>query len=268
LESYYTKGQCRLLYAWVLVLAGLASPTQLLWLFTGEEQLGRHVPETVFAALQPTFREHDSAQATRLVLQGLAGTGSISLLTLYERLLEGTGQLPISALLHLVIEYYQLDMKEGDICRFRQLALGFEQSVPALAKHLLHFSDSVLYDNRAEAVTLSTLHAAKGLEFPIVFIAGVEEDLVPLAPRQSLSLEQVQAHLQEERRLFFVGITRAISMLYLSWCRKRSLYGGPAQPRQRSSFIKELPAELLTPPPPVRPTTIRRTTYRQLSLFP
>jgi uncharacterized protein (TIGR00375 family) len=268
LESYYIKGQCRLLYAWVLVLAGLASPTQLLWLFTGEEQLGRHVPETVFAALQPTFREHDSAQATRLVLQGLAGTGSISLLTFYERLLEGVGQLPISELLHLVIEYYQLDMKEGDLCRFRELALGFEQSIPALAKHLLHFSDSVLYDNRAEAVTLSTLHAAKGLEFPIVFIAGVEEDLLPLAPRQSLSLEQVQAHLQEERRLFFVGITRAISMLYLSWCRKRSLYGGPAQPRQPSSFIEELPAELLTPPSPVRPTTTRRTTYRQLSLFP
>jgi uncharacterized protein (TIGR00375 family) len=268
LEAYYTKDPCRLLYAWILVLAGLADPSHLSWLLTAEQDLGRSVPTAVSASLQQRFREHDPVTAIDLTLQGLAGTAAAPLLVLYQRLLELAARQSITEILQQVGEYYGQDPKDRDLCRLTELALGFEQSVIALAKHLLHFSDSVLYDSRAEAITLSTLHAAKGLEFPMVFIAGVEEGLLPLAPRQTMSPEAAAGHFQEERRLFFVGITRAIGTLYLSWCRKRSLYGEPPQPRQRSSFVDEVPADLFPPPPAIRATATRRKNYRQLSLFP
>jgi uncharacterized protein (TIGR00375 family) len=267
LEAYYSKGSCRLLYAWILVLAGMAEPVHLLWLLAGEEQLGRPIPPAVTATLLPIFRAHDPATALSLVFEGLAQTAAAPLVAFYHHLLALTDHQSMLELVQAVITYYQLEPQEDDLRRFGELALGFEQSLPAFAGYLLRFSDSVLYDNHAEAVTLSTLHAAKGLEFPIVFIAGVEDGLLPLAPRQSLPQESVQAHLEEERRLLFVGITRAVRTLYLSWCRSRSLYGSPPQPRQRSLFFEELPAALCTPPPIVRTMPSRRSAFRQLSLF-
>jgi DNA helicase II / ATP-dependent DNA helicase PcrA len=77
-------------------------------------------------------------------------------------------------------------------------------------------------DPRAEAVTLLTLHAAKGLEFPVVFLVGCEDGLLPLRlPGAALSA----AASAEERRLFFVGLTRAQDRLYLSHARRRYRYG-------------------------------------------
>ncbi|NUR24892.1 MAG: AAA family ATPase, partial [Catenulispora sp.] len=83
-------------------------------------------------------------------------------------------------------------------------------------------------DPRAEAVTLLTLHAAKGLEFPVVFLAGCEDGLLPLRlPGQSarFTAEELAAAEAEERRLFFVGITRAQKRLYVTHAAKRSRYG-------------------------------------------
>jgi superfamily I DNA/RNA helicase len=77
-------------------------------------------------------------------------------------------------------------------------------------------------DPRAEAVTLLTLHAAKGLEFPVVFLVGVEDGLLPLRfPGAPPSEDDVA----EERRLFFVGLTRAQDRLYLSHSRRRFRHG-------------------------------------------
>ncbi len=89
------------------------------------------------------------------------------------------------------------------------------------------------------AVQLMTLHAAKGLEFPLVFITGMEENLFP----HRMSVEE-PGRLEEERRLCYVGITRAMTKLYLSWAEVRQLHGretfnGP------SRFLRDLPAELL-----------------------
>jgi DNA helicase-2/ATP-dependent DNA helicase PcrA len=89
----------------------------------------------------------------------------------------------------------------------------------------------------AGAVTLMTLHAAKGLEFPVVFIVGLEEGLLPHS-----RANQDEAELEEERRLLFVGLTRAQRELYLSHCRIREFRGqrGATIP---SSFLAELPGE-------------------------
>jgi DNA helicase-2/ATP-dependent DNA helicase PcrA len=152
--------------------------------------------------------------------------------------------------------------------RLRELALTFGDSIVSFATHLQTFSDSVVYDERAEAVTLSTLHAAKGLEFSVVFIAGVEEGLLPLAPRQHLDLSALQKHLEEERRLFYVGMTRAVATLYLTWCSVRPSHSGSGEDRQQSRFLAELPANSLSVPPVCRlGPEKRKSIHRQLSLF-
>ncbi|MBN4054058.1 UvrD-helicase domain-containing protein, partial [Haliea sp. AH-315-K21] len=90
-----------------------------------------------------------------------------------------------------------------------------------------------------DAVQLMTLHSAKGLEFPTVFITGLEEGLFP----HKMSLD-TQAGLEEERRLCYVGITRAEQKLTLSYAESRRLYGEEALTRP-SRFLGELPQELL-----------------------
>ncbi len=92
---------------------------------------------------------------------------------------------------------------------------------------------------KKEAVTLMTLHASKGLEFPIVFIIGMEEGLFP----HSRALLD-QSELEEERRLCYVGITRAKEMIFLTHARRR-LYFGQRSANQISRFIEDIPEELL-----------------------
>ena len=94
-------------------------------------------------------------------------------------------------------------------------------------------------DPDADAVVLMTLHTAKGLEFPVVFIAGMEEGLFPLAR----SRDEPEA-LEEERRLFYVGITRAEDKLSLSWARQRRRAGDFSY-NTLSSFVEAVPDELL-----------------------
>ena len=91
-----------------------------------------------------------------------------------------------------------------------------------------------------KAVTLMTIHSAKGLEFPVVMIAGLEEGLFPLGP-QSYELEE----LEEERRLFYVAVTRAKKKVYLSYANARRRFGGVPMPAVQSRFISELPENLV-----------------------
>jgi DNA helicase II / ATP-dependent DNA helicase PcrA len=86
-------------------------------------------------------------------------------------------------------------------------------------------------------VTLMTLHNAKGLEYPIVLIVGCEDGVFP----HSRALEE--GGLEEERRLFYVGVTRAMRELYLAYARRRTLFGSPSY-GLRSRFLDEIPAEL------------------------
>lgn len=92
-----------------------------------------------------------------------------------------------------------------------------------------------------QAVTLMTLHTAKGLEFPVVFLTGLEEGLFP----HMRSLED-GAQMEEERRLMYVGITRAGDRLYLTRARSRvgRNQGGTAAPTARSRFLREIPEDL------------------------
>lgn len=96
------------------------------------------------------------------------------------------------------------------------------------------------FDPRADAVTLTTLHTAKGLEFRVVFIAGVEEGLLP----HTLAREGTDIDIEEERRLFFVGMTRACDELFLVRARNRLSYGRRAAPGP-SPFLREISGDLI-----------------------
>ena len=89
-----------------------------------------------------------------------------------------------------------------------------------------------------EKVSLMTMHAAKGLEFPVVFVAGCEQGLVPFA-KDGKNIDD----LEEERRLFYVAMTRAMDILCLTYAKKRSIYG-KSYKRQRSFFIEDIEKKL------------------------
>ncbi|WP_067582178.1 DNA helicase II [Endozoicomonas ascidiicola] len=93
-------------------------------------------------------------------------------------------------------------------------------------------------DQFQDSVQMMTLHSAKGLEFKMVFLAGMEEGLFP----HKMSLDE--GNLEEERRLCYVGITRAMETLYLTYAESRRLYGSETMNRP-SRFIREIPGELL-----------------------
>ncbi len=101
-------------------------------------------------------------------------------------------------------------------------------------------SDQDTLEERPDRVTLITLHAAKGLEFPIVFMVGLEEGLLPYA--RALDDER---ELEEERRLTYVGMTRAKDRLFLVHARHRSAWGSGGVEVEPSRFLADLPEDLL-----------------------
>lgn len=99
---------------------------------------------------------------------------------------------------------------------------------------------TLLRDENTDAVTLITLHAAKGLEFPVVFIVGMDEGSLP----HSRSVDKPE-QIEEERRLAYVGFTRAMQRLYLVRARRRSVFG-ETQYTEPSRFIEDIPIKLFT----------------------
>jgi len=112
-----------------------------------------------------------------------------------------------------------------------------DPSLDLFLQEISLFSDTDAYADTGALLTLMTLHNAKGLEFPVVFISGMEEGVFP--HQRSLDEQNVE----EERRLAYVGITRAMDRLYLVHARARTLWGA-AQYNIPSRFLDEIPAGL------------------------
>jgi DNA helicase-2/ATP-dependent DNA helicase PcrA len=209
----------------------------------GREPSNARLPSQDQPAVQSPF-----ANAARTALTGF--------LALLNELIAAAPALTVSQLLTAVIEKtryreylteaFPVDGEERweNVMELRNVAAQFDELEPEHA--LIRFledvalmSDADEYDERIDAVTLITLHAAKGLEFPVVFIVGVEEGLLP-----HIRSFDDPAQMEEERRLAYVGVTRAKDRLYLLRAFRRALMGqGSHNPPSR--FLKDLPPDLV-----------------------
>src|SRR4030095_12863464 len=114
-----------------------------------------------------------------------------------------------------------------------------DKTLGAYLQQITLLTDSDQKDPNADTVKLMTIHAAKGLEFPVVFVGGLEEGLFPNA--MSINTRE---ELEEERRLFYVAITRAKTRLYLTYANTRYKFGSLIQSDQ-SRFIDEIPMDYI-----------------------
>jgi DNA helicase-2/ATP-dependent DNA helicase PcrA len=149
----------------------------------------------------------------------------------------------------------EADNRLANLQELDNAILQFEEDSeePTLENFLSNTSLSSDLDNLNEgqkSVSLMTLHSAKGLEFPIVFLVGMEQGLLP----HNRSLTDPES-LEEERRLCYVGVTRAQEKLYLTYAKERRLWGY-REPAIKSQFLGELPQELLTSQTGSKPKTL------------
>jgi DNA helicase-2/ATP-dependent DNA helicase PcrA len=207
-----------------------------------------HRGATMWAAVEAAESNANLASRARTAIAGFA------------ELMRGLAALaatePTSAVLEACLERSGLravlddGTEEGtdrwaNLVELRNHAAEFDELEPpeGLARFLEEValvSDQDTLEERPERVTLITLHAAKGLEFPVVFMVGMEEGLLPYA--RALDDER---ELEEERRLTYVGMTRAKDRLYLVHARHRSAWGSGGVEVEPSRFLADLPEDLL-----------------------
>ncbi|MEH6491963.1 DNA helicase II [Halopseudomonas sp.] len=194
-------------------------------------------------------------------LPGRAANAVQAFMVLIEELAERAEGVPLYSKAQIAIEHSGLlrfhEQEKGEKAQARvenleelvSAARGFENDMAdedeegdVLLAFLAHASleaGETQADRFEDSVQLMTLHSAKGLEFPLVFMAGVEEGLFP----HKMSLED-PGRLEEERRLAYVGITRAMQQLVITWAETRRLYGSETF-NKLSRFVREVPAELI-----------------------
>ncbi|HEV3398804.1 MAG TPA: 3'-5' exonuclease, partial [Actinomycetes bacterium] len=154
--------------------------------------------------------------------------------------IEGQGRVENVRELQSAAEEYEL--REGQEA---------EPTLPGFLESIALVSDADQVEAGSQSVTLMTLHTAKGLEYPVVFIVGLEENVFPHVRSIGEPRE-----LEEERRLAYVGITRARERLYLTNAWSRTLFGSTSY-NLPSRFLKEVPEELVTVAPGQRKTAAR-----------
>ncbi len=177
----------------------------------------------------------------QLVGEMAQGSASLKLIEQAETAIERSG----------LIDLYRREKGERGLARVENLeeliaACRNFQADDSEQPILPQFLDQVALDagdrqadEDQDAVQLMTLHSAKGLEFPLVFLAGMEENLFP----HKMSLDE-PGRLEEERRLAYVGITRAMQKLYLTFAESRSIYGTESF-NSVSRFVRDIPSDVL-----------------------
>lgn len=207
---------------------------------------------------QQTLWQSAWALVEEKILTGRAASAVSRFLALINQLEDDTRELPLHVQTDRVIELSGLKAmylaEKGEkaqsrvenleelVSATRQFSPAEEDEMSPLSAFLSHAALEAgegQADQFDDAVQLMTLHSAKGLEFPLVFMVGVEEGMFP----SQLSAEESR-RLEEERRLAYVGMTRAMHKLYISHAESRRLYGREMFHRP-SRFIKELPADCL-----------------------
>ncbi len=219
------------------------------------------VPKTAIGPLQGFRAQIESVRATMGVLRPSELVDHvIEVMDLRRHYVDGTPQ---------------GEARIENLNELRGLAESFDDRDPAqgledfLAEVAL-VSDVDAYDENGEGATLITLHMVKGLEFPVVFMVGMEEGLLPhqraLDEREeNPAAAGATTEMAEERRLCYVGMTRAKDRLYLSCAFRRHLYGR-SQPAFPSRFLTDIPQSLLAAPRGSAPVAPPRQGYRERHL--
>jgi len=208
-----------------------------------------------YAALQILLEDEGGGAATFGARARRALTDFTSMI---EHLTRARHELNLLELLDLLLErtgyaaYVQDGTDEGqirweNILELRTVArdyadLPVETALTTFLEEVALVSDVDNLDDRVDAPTLLTLHSAKGLEFPVVFVVGMEEGLFP----HSRSMDDPE-QMEEERRLCYVGVTRAKERLYFLYTFRRTLYG-ESSVREPSRFLRDVPAHLVRQP--------------------
>ncbi len=200
------------------------------------------------------------------LLPGRAKTTVVTFIALIDDLAEAVATMELHELADHVIDasglmtYHRQERGERGLARQEnleelvsacrqfsgELVFPFEDSSPGEVTVLQEFLDQVALDsgdrqaNQGPSVQMMTLHSAKGLEFPLVFLGGLEEGLFP----HRMSADE-PGRMEEERRLAYVGITRAMRELYLTYAETRRLHGQDSYNRP-SRFLLEIPQELVS----------------------
>ena len=169
-----------------------------------------------------------------------AESGDYSIAELYSLILEHTDYK--NYLIAEKDDYEQrienIDELSSNIIKFQE-DYGDDATLGAFLEEISLMTDIDNYDAETDSVVMMTLHSAKGLEFPVVFIPGMEDGVFP-----SMATIMEPGELNEERRLAYVGITRAKEKLYLIKTRERMLFGSTTHNRE-SRFVTEIPSALI-----------------------
>lgn len=178
---------------------------------------------------------------TKLLNEWRGKLGELSVTSLVEEILDRTGYMRELQGENTV----EAETRIENIKEFLSVTKEFdehseEKSLEEFLAGISLVSDIDTYEDRSDVVVLMTMHSAKGLEFPVVFVVGLEEGVFP----HSRSLLE-SAELEEERRLCYVAITRARERLYLTCASERNLYGNRMY-NPRSRFLEEIPGHLLS----------------------
>ena len=209
----------------------------------------------LFAVMQDIAAARLAGEDCPVAITKKAATSIADFAVMMEKLIEFSQKAPVVDLVDRVIEdtRFRTYIQEGDdkpqerwenIQELRNTAQEFNAETPpdglaSLLERLALVADVDNYEDDDDSITLITLHQAKGLEFPVVFMVGMEEGLLP----HSRSMDS-EDQLEEERRLCYVGMTRAEKRLYLTRAFRRSLMGN-TQAGPASRFLRDIPAELI-----------------------
>ncbi|MEK7806763.1 MAG: 3'-5' exonuclease, partial [Chloroflexota bacterium] len=216
---------------------------------------GQNIP--MFTAMQRIAAARAAGEPCPVSLTSRAAGAIANFASLIDNLAGQSAQLRIIDLIDQVLEDtgFRRFIQAGDdrpeerwenILELRNAAQEFNaegapDGLASLLERISLVADVDTYEESEDAVTLITLHQAKGLEFPVVFIVGLEEGLLP----HSRSMDS-EEELEEERRLCYVGITRAKRRLYLMRAFRRGFMGA-GRPTIASRFLRDIPQRLVAP---------------------
>ena len=210
----------------------------------------------LFAAMQEVAAARLAGEDCPITITKKAATSFADFAVTLEKLIELSKREKVVDLVDRVVEdtgFRNFIQNSDDspqerwenIMELRATAQEFNAEAPpdglaTLLERLSLVADMDNYEDADDSITLITLHQAKGLEFPVVFMVGMEEGLLP----HSRSLDD-EDQLEEERRLCYVGMTRAEKLLYLTRAFRRSIFGA-SRPGEASRFLRDIPVELIT----------------------